>query len=263
MDMSLAGVVQFRSYKYWNAKAQFALEKDIYPCWTLLAVESGRFSFQIGDNEGEAGFGEVVVCPPETWFHRQTLSPLSFHFLQFTAISGKTEEDADKWTGKIRIEDTERLASNFRYLRLMESEGEPQSARIEHFVTDFLTMIEMERERKAKVQLQGDNNAIRAARQHLLDYADDSFLNIKQVADQLKMTPVQLTRRFRAAYGQKPSAYLSDLRLGKACRLLEETPLTIDVIARRCGYENGFYLSRVFRKKKGMTPSRYRTIHRV
>ncbi|MCZ8523462.1 helix-turn-helix domain-containing protein [Paenibacillus mucilaginosus] len=49
----------------------------------------------------------------------------------------------------------------------------------------------------------------------------------------------------------------------RARTLLLETSLTLDEIADRCGYENGFYLSRIFSRKMRVPPSVYRKIHRV
>ena len=43
-----------------------------------------------------------------------------------------------------------------------------------------------------------------------------------------------------------------------AAELLTSTDLPISDISRRCGYENPFYFSRVFRERMGMPPSEYR-----
>jgi transcriptional regulator GlxA family with amidase domain len=87
--------------------------------------------------------------------------------------------------------------------------------------------------------------------------------SMKELAGQLGLSPVQLTRRFTAAYGKTPGAYGAALRLNKARALLVETDWTLDDIARRCGYDNGFYFSRAFSTKMGMPPSHYREMNRL
>jgi AraC family transcriptional regulator len=88
-------------------------------------------------------------------------------------------------------------------------------------------------------------------------------MTMQELAAALSITPVQLTRRFRAAYQATPSEFVTGIRLQKACLLLEDSTQSIEIIAQQCGYENGFYLSRVFSAKLGLTPSKYRKLHRL
>ncbi|MFW5675174.1 MAG: helix-turn-helix domain-containing protein, partial [Acetivibrio ethanolgignens] len=52
--------------------------------------------------------------------------------------------------------------------------------------------------------------------------------------------------------------YLTDLRMEKAIRLLEETEEKSYVISEMVGYAEPNYFSYVFKKKYGMAPSKYR-----
>ncbi|MGO4275503.1 helix-turn-helix domain-containing protein, partial [Paenibacillus sp. TAF58] len=52
------------------------------------------------------------------------------------------------------------------------------------------------------------------------------------------------------------------LRLQRAKSLLIDTDHTIDHIAEQCGYQNGFYLSRIFTAKLKISPSVYRRTYR-
>jgi transcriptional regulator GlxA family with amidase domain len=88
-------------------------------------------------------------------------------------------------------------------------------------------------------------------------------IRIKEVAMQLGLNPVQFTRRFRAAYQITPIEYITTIRMHRACTLLAGTTLKLEMIARQCGYENGFYFSRAFSSHTGLNPSEYRKQHRV
>lgn len=91
------------SHVYWHRKERFALEQDSYSNWTMFAVEDGRFAYRIGERSGEAGFGDLVICPPGTAFHRRTLSPLSFHFVHF--VWNTLGEKEAEWAGKQSVTD--------------------------------------------------------------------------------------------------------------------------------------------------------------
>ncbi|MGE7825694.1 helix-turn-helix domain-containing protein [Paenibacillus sp. NPDC093718] len=75
--------------------------------------------------------------------------------------------------------------------------------------------------------------------------------------------PVQFTRRLRKSYRIATSDFVRSLRIGKVAELLLDTEMTLDQIATCCGYENGLYLSRVFSKNMGVSPSKYREQNRL
>ena len=52
--------------------------------------------------------------------------------------------------------------------------------------------------------------------------------------------------------------YLTVVRIRRACQLLTETDEPVTEIARQCGFSNTTYFENVFRRLRGMTPSRYR-----
>ena len=57
--------------------------------------------------------------------------------------------------------------------------------------------------------------------------------------------------------GQSPIDYLTNYRIGEACNLLRSSSLSIAEIAVSVGFFDQFYFSRVFKKLKGVPPSRY------
>ncbi|WP_340022327.1 AraC family transcriptional regulator [Paenibacillus sp. FSL K6-1096] len=259
--------VQPATYLYWDQKKHFLLEHDTYPVWTIFAVEQGQFAYRFGEHEGEGGFGDLIVCPPKTAFYRRTLTALTFHFIQFIwEEEGKSEEDAllaGKWT----VRDAERLRSTYRYLRSIGRGvlGEPALGRMKHMVEDLWRLLEIEHSSAAHNQQSAEARPgplMQQARQWLEEHAGTS-MSMSHLARLLELTPVQLTRQFRSAYGTTPSEFVTGLRLKRACRLLEDSTQSIDLIAQQCGYENGFYLSRVFTAKLGITPSQYRRQHRL
>ncbi|WP_135555716.1 AraC family transcriptional regulator [Paenibacillus cymbidii] len=254
-------------YVFWREKAQFLLERDTHHFWTMFAVESGRFAYRIGSHAGEAAFGDIVVCPSGIPFHRRTITPLSFHFMQFVWEQEPGADEAASLGGKWTIRDTDRLASTYRYMREIGGgvREEPAFGRIKHMLEDVWRLVEIERSAAAEEAPPEDGGPepdMLQARQWLLEHAYAPF-SMRALSDLLGLSPVQLTRRFRAAFRATPSDFVTGLRLGRASRLLEETTLPLEAIAQLCGYENGFYLSRVFRAKLGTTPSAHRKLHRV
>lgn len=52
--------------------------------------------------------------------------------------------------------------------------------------------------------------------------------------------------------------FLNDLRVGEAARMLLETTNTISEISYDCGFNNISNFNRIFKKRKGVTPSEFR-----
>ena len=79
-------------------------------------------------------------------------------------------------------------------------------------------------------------------------------ISIEQYAVSRNMSTSWFNRSFRSA--------MVNIRIRNAQTLLETTDYSISVIASLVGYDNPMYFSRLFRKAKGMSPSRYRKIYR-
>lgn len=65
-------------------------------------------------------------------------------------------------------------------------------------------------------------------------------------------------RRFRAATGYAPVEYVQSLRIEEAKHLLETSDESTDAVGRRVGYEDAAFFRRLFKRRTGVTPSRYR-----
>jgi AraC-like DNA-binding protein len=64
---------------------------------------------------------------------------------------------------------------------------------------------------------------------------------------------------FKHHVGSTPMDYFIRLRLRRACRLLEETELSVKAIAYTLGYDDPFYFSRIFKSFNRIAPSEYRS----
>jgi transcriptional regulator GlxA family with amidase domain len=56
-----------------------------------------------------------------------------------------------------------------------------------------------------------------------------------------------------------PQEYLINFRIEKACELMQANLLSIGDIARSVGYDDPLTFSKVFRKLKGVSPSKFRS----
>lgn len=255
---------------YWKQKDKFMFYEDVYTTWVMFAVEKGSFYYEIGDQKGTATLGDLVLCPPGTPFRRVIITPLTFYYFELSWTATQTfgaagEEDIP--FGKISIFDTARLEQNYATMRKWQSwPKEVYISKNTHYCRD-MWLLYCDGLEEGVLPDEADKGQpqdplMREARQMISQRAFTS-LNLKEIASALGITPMQLTKKFSAAFGVTPVRYLTSLRLTKAKTLLIETDLTIEQISECCGYQNGFYLTRIFAKYEHTTPSHYRKTYRV
>lgn len=260
---------------FWDSKSQFQLSVDTYDLWVLFAVESGSFSYRIGEVEGTARMGDVVVCPPGFRFHRSVIHALSFHFIGFTLGSVSSDafglnereqavqQQLSESAYKLIIQHRNRLADNLNRLKQQSGYTEDQNLYWQnHILNDIWQFCRQTESSPVNQEAELADPLIEQAKAfiHQNRYQDISMHNL---AAELGISPVQLSRRFQRSVGLAPSLYLSKLRIEKVKSLLTETHLPLEQIAQACGYSNGFYLSRIFSKKVKVSPSEYRRMNRV
>jgi AraC-like DNA-binding protein len=117
----------------------------------------------------------------------------------------------------------------------------------------FLSLVTISLEEAAPVKSSAANSL-----KQLLDRRFRSQASIASLARQAGFTPEASARAFMKEFGLTPVAYINNLRIRHACRLLEESTHTLKRIARECGFTDANYFGRVFRKCVGVTPGEYR-----
>ncbi|MFI8451892.1 GlxA family transcriptional regulator [Streptomyces erythrochromogenes] len=83
-------------------------------------------------------------------------------------------------------------------------------------------------------------------------------LPVAELARRALMSKRSFARRFTAATGTTPHAWLRNLRLSSAEELLETTDLPVEEIARRVGYTSASVLREQFVRRRGVPPRSYR-----
>lgn len=105
-------------------------------------------------------------------------------------------------------------------------------------------------------------NVISEAKRYIQDNFQDPDLSVEKICRHLHMSAAYFSTMFKKETGQAYIAYLTDVRLGRAVELLMATDDKTYIIAEKVGYPEQNYFSYVFKKKYGVSPTRYRTAHR-
>ena len=99
----------------------------------------------------------------------------------------------------------------------------------------------------------------------VMDYLSRHYsevIRLSEVAEVVNMSESSFCRFFKQHTSKSFIDFLTDIRLGAASRALIDSSLSIAEIGYDCGFNNLSNFNRIFKKKKGVTPSEFRDNYR-
>ena len=109
----------------------------------------------------------------------------------------------------------------------------------------------------AKVSIESDSRRVLKVKNHIATHITDD-LRLEDLSSMIGMTPSAFSRFFKLHTGKNLSEYIVDIRLGNAARRLIDTTDTVSEICYCCGFNTLSNFNRLFRKRKGCSPTEFR-----
>lgn len=224
-----------------------------HPVHEIIYFVEGGGTVAVGDRKFEVRRGNILIIPPNVLHQRlagEVCRELYFWSDEPIPFQGDAEEG-----GLLLSDDAEGTVLQLITVlvrRFLEVDKNDTALSLLHRL-----ILELLGEKAAARQ--GDPVA-EEVRRCLLSRYGDPELCLGEVLDATGYQKDHVRRRFRAAFGVTPSEYLTSLRIENAKRLLgrrRELNLSVSRIALMCGYYDGLYFSRVFKKVTGLSPKEY------
>ncbi|WP_423066063.1 AraC family transcriptional regulator [Devosia sp. CN2-171] len=248
-----------------------------HPEYEIHLIRKGTGTAFVGDYVGEFRPGNLVIVGswlPHDWvsyharnetipgrdlviqFDRQRLQETAAHFpelseivpfldraLRGIEIRGEAAQEAAKLAESIgELNGLKRLARFFELLSFMAHAKKSRVLSSDTF--------------NPEVDVTGirtTQNAIAFIRENVSEP-----ISLNDVAKFVGLGANKLSRQFKRCTGITYSDYILQIRIGKACQLLEENDAPIADICYSVGYGNLSNFNRSFRNIKGTTPSKFR-----
>ena len=92
---------------------------------------------------------------------------------------------------------------------------------------------------------------------YLRNHAASKF-KIEELCQYISRSESQTIKIFKEAYGVTPYSYFLDKKINLAKDMLLNTNLSVKQIANHLSFADEYYFSNIFKKKTGVSPSKYR-----
>ena len=101
-------------------------------------------------------------------------------------------------------------------------------------------------------------HAVHLCMQYIESHCDEK-ITLNQLAQMTHLSTAYLSRIFKQSTGTAFSAYLNNVRIARARRLLAQETMRVIDVANAVGFDDQSYFTKVFRRITGMTPLTYRS----
>ena len=97
--------------------------------------------------------------------------------------------------------------------------------------------------------------------QYVLNTFDsEEDITLDEISSYVNMAPATFCRYFKKHFNKTFTCFLNEVRIGHACKMLQETNLSIAEIAFASGYNHLTHFNRQFKKFIGYSPKAYRQV---
>ena len=259
---------------YFHSASPFALENLCYPLWgatytctppyrggrkesldcfLLFYVQRGKLIISYKGRESTASAGAVVLLDCKQPHGYRAAEEVSFHWCHCTGITMQAYTDR-LWALQGAVF-PERFASERYFLDILKQlrSGNPSEDLLSIRIYQILCLLSM----PISAADHSFSVPVEQAKTFMATHFAEN-ISIDDIADIAMLSRYHFSRLFRKETSFTPYQYLMQLRFQHVKKLLNDTELSVEEIATKCGFCSSSNLIRAFRQNTSMTPYQFR-----
>jgi len=101
-----------------------------------------------------------------------------------------------------------------------------------------------------------DKHSIERVKNYMYEHFQDN-ISLEELAQVANYSTYHFIRLFKGVTGKTPYDYFIDAKIEKAAEMLQSKILSVTEVSYVCGFCNPSHFATVFKRKKGITPSKF------
>ena len=242
-----------------NCKSRHSFGPAIRAHYLFHYILRGKGKFYVGNRcyNLSANEGFLIFPGESTYYEADENDPWDYCWFGFDGYEVKSILDACNLSDKNPIfkdESQGRFKEELLNLvELFESSHFNEYEAMGHLYLVFAKMYQKKKEQNKAFDKTYFDKAVDFI-QHNYSY----HIKIEDIAKNIGIDRTYLYKIFKKVHNISPQLYLINYRLHMACKLLENTNISITEVSYSCGFKNTPAFYKQFKKYYGITPSEYR-----
>ncbi|EPR14334.1 AraC family transcriptional regulator [Ruminiclostridium papyrosolvens] len=259
--------------------AEWSKGLSVHETFEMVYIKSGSGVFEIGEQNVSVGSNDIVIIKPN---QSHKLSVDSEDGCDFIVLYFKFMDQTEHTLSEVSLGDfinfvSGRESGSFIKLKVSQKNDiivllnrilkEQTNDQLGSDLLNYLMLMELfvliSRALKAEWEnsIKNKSPKIKELMQSAIQFVHNNFereISITDIAKYVFLSPSYFTRAFKENTGLSPMQYLLNIRIKRACELLQETDQKVGEIALSVGFSNQQRFNDMFKKQTNMTPMQYR-----
>ena len=236
------------------------------PNYVFHYIMSGKGIYKVGEQTFHLEKGQGFMIEPEmmTFYQADQKEPWTYFWVGFT---GKR---ASEYVGDLGINSEQLIfrsekGEELKKIVLEMLKHNKMTIRNQYFLQSLLYAYFATLMEDVKVEGSHGENAESIYIKRAIAFIQNNYhrgIKVTDVVNYVCISRSYLHMLFQKSLDISPQEFLTKFRVSRARELLTVTELSIEEVAKSCGYQDVLVFSKMFKKVMGMPPSVFRKEHR-
>ncbi len=237
-----------------------AMTRESHDDYLLIYCIEGRGSLTVGERHGYLKAGQLLILPRGLAhaYAADDADPWTIYWVHFDgtiALDFFNNLSIDQDYPVLEVGHNAKLIADFETLLQVRQSG----YQLKHFlhaanqlrqVLSYLALLRSSNQNQAGFDLERIHSYMQA---HI-----HQPLELETLAQQLNLSKYHFAKRYKELTGTSAINHFINLKIERACQLLDISNQNINEISYALGYDDAYYFSRIFKKVMGLSPTQYR-----
>ena len=251
---ALENLFYIRLEALYTCGPRYEVKREGLNSFLMFYIREGELLFQYEGRSFVARKKDIVILDCMRPQRYQALTRTSFYWFHFDGSASRAYFEHFHENRGIHFQNTRGMEEHFVLIHDLMRSGCPDEGSMSVHVHRIMALL-------FSSEGSGGTPSDVVARARV--YMDTHYmekLSAEQIADASRVSSSHLFRLFRKETGLTPYAYLTNVRMEHAMKMLLNTSYTVEEIADYCAFCSSANFIRAFRQSTGVTPRKFRKL---